>query len=238
MLSFDNGTPIAIIKGGELNGELLYIKNPNNKIKEQIQEIVIPDGRLVVMPTPNKPSRMFTAGSTGSGKSTAEGSWVKQYHIMHPENPIYLFKRDGDFDPAYLGINVIEGEKISRNLRDYEDSMMIFDDIAEIPDVNLRKETKNLLIDVLKNGRKKGISVACSNQFIMDRSNTSNQLYQCDKIIIFPGSSNHQIRNMCKTYVGLSKNQIDKLLHLPSRWVLISRNYPQYICYETGCYII
>ena len=116
--------------------------------------------------------------------------------------------------------------------------MLIFDDIAEIQDEVERIETNHLLKDVLKNGRKKGISVICSNHLLYDRNKTKDILYQCDKIIVFPGSSNYMIENLCKKYVGMGKNAIDKLLKLPSRWVLICKSYPQYVIYETGAYII
>lgn len=238
MLSFKSGkTPIAIIKGGKLNNELIFINNPNNK-KEQIQEIEVHDGKIIVFPDPSRATRMYTGGPSGSGKSTTEANWVRQYSKMNPDNKIFLFKRDDDFDPAYIGIDIEDRISPKTDLNELSDSMLIFDDIAEIQDEVERVQTNFLLKDALKNGRKKNISVACSNHLLYDGNRTKDMLYQCDKLIIFPGSSNYMIENLCKKYVGMGKKAIDRLLSLPSRWVMISKKYPQYVVYETGAYIL
>ncbi len=238
MLTFKKGrTPIAIIKGGKLNNELLFINNPNNR-KEQIQEIEVHDGKVIIFPDPSQATRMYTGGPSGSGKSTVEAKWVKQYQRMNPDNKVFLFKRDEEFDPAYFGLNVEDPINPKTDLNELRNSMLIFDDIAEIQDEQEREDTKHLLKDALKNGRKKNISVACSNHLLYDGNKTKDMLYQCDKLIVFPGSSNYMIENLCKRFVGMGKKAIDKLLRLPSRWVMISKKYPQYVVYENGAYIL
>ena len=238
MLTFKKGkTPIAIIKGGKLKNELIFINNPNNK-KEQIKEIEIHDGKIIVFPDPSKPTRFYAGGPSGSGKSTVEANWVRQYQRMNPDNKIFLFKRDDTFDPAYFGIDIEEPISAKTDLDELEDSMLIFDDIEEIQDEEERANVKHLLKDALKNGRKKNISVTCSNHLLYDRNKTRDMLYQCDKLVVFPGSSNYMIENLCKKYVGMGKQAIDKVLRFPSRWVLINKSYPQHVIYETGAYIL
>lgn len=238
MLSFKTGNlPIAIIKGGKLRNELIFINNPNNK-KDQIKEIEIQDGKLIIFPDPTKTTRLYVGGPTGSGKSTIIGNWVRQYSKMNPDNRIYIFKRDNEYDSAFHGLNIEDDISPKTDLTKMKNSIIIFDDIAEIRNENKRIDTKFLLKDTLKNGRKKGISVICSNHLLYDRNKTKDILYQCDKIVVFPGSSNYMIENLCKKYVGMSKTAIDKLLRLPSRWALINKSYPQYVIYETGAYII
>jgi hypothetical protein len=41
-----------------------------------------------------------------------------------------------------------------------------------------------------------------------------------------------------KNYCGFDNKTIDKILNLPSRWVLIGKQYPLYILHEKGVELI
>lgn len=41
-----------------------------------------------------------------------------------------------------------------------------------------------------------------------------------------------------KKYCGLTPDQQNRIMRLPSRWALISRQFPSYVLHETGGYFL
>lgn len=217
-------------------------------IKKQTtgKEFTLPVGRGQLLPIPN-PNRMstnlFTAGPNGSGKSTIISLWMKQYRKLNPKNKIYVVKRDSEDDPAFKGIrfrDISPDELLEEpiELEEIRNSLVVFDDTARISDKKVNQAVKAFMLDVLENGRKKGISVAVSNHLLADSGNTKTQLFECDILVVFPGSSNAQIKYVARAHVGMDKDQINRMLRLNSRWVLISKSRPQYVLYNKGIFIV
>jgi hypothetical protein len=75
----------------------------------------------------------------------------------------------------------------------------------------------------------------------MNYSSTRRLLNEATSVVIFPkaGSNNLNVKYL-KNYGGFSDESIEKILHLPSRWVAIYRTlHPaQYILHEKGCYLV
>ena len=56
--------------------------------------------------------------------------------------------------------------------------------------------------------------------------------------MIFPKSGNRKgMVYALSNYCGFDKKTIEKILTLPSRWVLIGKEYPMYVLYEKGCFL-
>jgi len=227
-------------KDDELLREVLKIKN--NKMLKDIK--LGRKGKMVPIPNPDREStNYYTAGANGSGKSYNMGDWMRQYKKLFPKNKIYLFKRNSRPDPAFKGIKFVEmdHEELVEDpleLEDLENCLLVFDDTARIRDKRVRELMNDLMLDALENGRKLHCSVACSNHLVADNKNTKIQLYESDILVVFPGSANAQISYVAKKYVGMDAKAIQKMLHLKSRWVLISKSYPQYVMYVKGVYIL
>ena len=60
-------------------------------------------------------------------------------------------------------------------------------------------------------------------------------LNEMHSLTVFPEIGQcQQIKYALKTYFGMNNNQIDKILSTKSRWVRISKTYPQYVVHSGG----
>jgi hypothetical protein len=58
-------------------------------------------------------------------------------------------------------------------------------------------------------------------------------------VTIFPKSgSAQQIRYALTTYYGLSKQQVQNILNIRSRWVTVYKSYPMTVLHEKGAFIL
>ena len=58
-------------------------------------------------------------------------------------------------------------------------------------------------------------------------------------IVVYPSSGSfQQIKYILSHYVGLSSAEIQRIRSLKSRWVLLSKHFPQYVLSENECYLL
>jgi len=293
-----NSRPIAIIKGGKYNDDIIFCKADFNKSKDpeyilrnliennkyskkdmelindalenkdikQINKInslltnrddnlndgefkLYDSGILQPLPRFNKTERIYITGQTECGKSYFIKQFLKQFRKVYKkeeDKPIYIFsdvEEDEEIDaiPNITRFSLDEEleEKDSIDPRNFSDSICVFDDIDSIQNKHIYKLISNFRDALLRRGRHENISVIITNHLSTDFRNTRIVLNECNSIVIFPHSgSTHGMKYLLKKYVGLDKQGIKKVLSLPSRWVLIHKNSPQYILYEKGVYII
>lgn len=253
-LNFDNGKMIALIKNkNKKNNKILMIDDNNNK--KNVKRIHLAD-EYIYDPLLDNETRSITyiCGASGSGKSTFAKSLIEKFNILFPENNVYLISRL-ETDPAFDELerkNIIIRIPVDEDLahqsvdiiRDIpENSMVVFDDIDTINDKKLINVLNNMKLQILEIGRHKKIYCIVTSHLINtnDRNSTRTMMNEMSNLVIFPrgGGSAYQQRYCLKNYLGLSKNEIDNILGTTdSRWVLISKNYPQYILTEKLCYLI
>jgi hypothetical protein len=76
-----------------------------------------------------------------------------------------------------------------------------------------------------------------TSHLINNYKDTRRILNESTAIVIYPNSSGtYGIRTYLKTYMGLNKEQIDRILKHKDRWVLISKTYPIYVLTENELY--
>jgi hypothetical protein len=240
--------PIAQIKSGKYNREILYITdNPKSKdLGPQVDESVKP---LMNTDTSEKRVVEYIAGPSGVGKTTIAIELIKNYLRLFPKTPFYLFSRTPwQEDPAYkslkrppIQINLGE-EDIDQDITSQfpHGSLIFFDDVTTIADKNIKKKIEHLICDILEVGRKARLNIIITNHLIVpiDQAFARTILNELQMLTIFPKSGAvQQITHVLKTYFGFSPIQIKRILTLPSRWVRISRTYPQYVLYDKGAYI-
>ena len=64
-------------------------------------------------------------------------------------------------------------------------------------------------------------------------------LNEMENLIIFPKSgSSYQIKYVLRQYYGLNNTQINKILNLDSRYVLVKKNYPLTVVSEHRAYTL
>jgi hypothetical protein len=225
----------------EFENKYKDVKKKYNEIDQK--EIVLNSGEIVPYPNSDTREVLYIAGASGSGKSTYTAKYIEQYKKAFPKNKVYVFSRLEE-DIAFDNLKIIRIKLNDEILDDpiqtseLSNSLCIFDDIATIPDEEIKKTVLKLRDDILETGRHNNIYVVNTEHLMMNYKYTRTLLNESSHVTFFNGSSKYHIIRFLKTYCGLDKQQIDRILKLPSRWVTICRNYPQYILYSSGVYIL
>lgn len=205
------------------------------------------------IPVPDITERQITyiCGPSGSGKSTYAKEYIKSYLTIYPNNKFFAFSRTNIADdPAFSDIrNKVLQVNIDQDLVDYPiditsdldgDCIILFDDVNTINNDKIKKEIDKLISDILEVGRKLRIYCVITSHLIIpnDKKIARTILNECQSLTVFPKSGSvQQIRYALKTYFGYSNKQIDNILNTSSRWITISKTYPQYILTEKELFV-
>ena len=197
---------------------------------------------------------IFIAGAQGCGKSYWIKEFLKEYRIIHPKRPIYLFTGLTEIDKHFAKLierkimrrvvmdqETIESINLDDFRVDYETDkrrgcLIIFDDTDRIRDKVLMKKVYDLLNDALCNGRdhttQKGeadIDLVITNHEINDYTRTKSMINNCNYIVLFPQCSPATQLNICIDKIGMSKAARDYVLSYDaSRSVIIHKTHPMY----------
>lgn len=259
MLNFaDRGRPLAKIVGGVDKGRVLYIDptyiDESKKIKYGKNDLGVEyesDGRLDPVLNVFERTVTYITGPCGAGKTTFSINLVKGYKKVYPEYDFYLFSRtDYKSDPAYKGIGKVYqitiDESLLENPIDIETeipygSIILFDDITTIQNEKLKKYVEKLLIDELEVGRKLFHQLIICNHLLIPQDKRLGRviLNEMQSVTVFNAKSSVQpISYALKTYYGLDKEQIKRIIGLNSRWISVYKNHPPIVMWEKGAYII
>ncbi len=211
-----------------------------------------PPTGIKLIPLPDLTERFvdYVAGPSGSGKSTIAGGLAHEFKALFPKKPIYIFSRtDANKDPAYAKLKPIQISIDETLLEDPMDitqeiteggALIIFDDCNTIPNDKLRKEVEKLMADAMEVGRKLNCNMIITSHLVVpnEKKLARTILNEMHTLTVFPKSgSSQQIKYALKTYFGMNNKQIEKVLDTKSRWVRISKSYPQYVLSSGGAYI-
>jgi hypothetical protein len=206
------------------------------------------NGQIQQIPKVNVTFRQYICGPAGSGKSYYISNLLKTMRKINPKIKIYIFS-DLSEDPVLDSIGDIIRFKLDEGLikkkpidpKVVSNSICVFDDIDSIQNKKVLDAVEKLRDSLLRTGRHYNASVICSNHLCTNYKATRIILNECGAITIFPRSgSSDGIRYLLKKYAGLSKDQLDAIFQLPSRWVTIFKNADpvQYVIYEKGMYLL
>jgi hypothetical protein len=237
-----------IPKNKDLEG--LFNKGVDLLEKHQNTELILNDGKIIPLPNNNltdEGQRIFVAGPSGSGKTTYAVNYIKEFKKMFPKiKDVIVFSRS-DADPK---IDCLEPKpmriKIDENLikkpidiKALANSVCLFDDVDTIQNNKIRDIVLKLRDDINQCGRKYNIYCVCTGHQVTNYKSTRELLNESQAITFFPKSGSvYGIKYFLKNYCGLSKDEVEKIMNLPSRWVTICKTYPNYILYDSGAYII
>jgi GTPase SAR1 family protein len=203
------------------------------------------EGELMLLPTPKKNDRIYIAGSTGVGKSTFILAYLKQYLKIYPDKDIYLFSDVlPEDDKVLTQIPKIKRIKLNQSLvtnpiqtPELEHSCTIFDDVDSISDKSIKKAVITLYDAILKKGSSKNdITLIITNHAMSDYTATRNILINCNYIVFYPQSP-VGVEYTLKKF-GLNKEQIGKLLAVPSRWCVLHKNFPFYAVSSKSVFLL
>lgn len=243
------GKIISLIKGKKKTNLLCLDDNKDGYNKVKL------DDNSFFIPSIDDKSRAiyYICGASGSGKSTISRKIIDTFVKAFPDKPVYMFSRL-DKDPSFDSLvnkNIMIRIKVDESLitepidviNDIEKcSMVIFDDIDTISDKKILNALNNIKLQILEIGRHNKIYCIITSHLINtnDRNSTRTIMNEMTHLIIFPngGGSAYQQRYCLDKYIGFNKKQINEIIGTKnSRWVLISKNYPQYILTEKICYL-
>jgi hypothetical protein len=226
--------------------EEIYEEAINFLNSRQKKEIILEDGRIVPTMPKDPTVRTYTCGPTGSGKTTWVINYCKEILLRagNRKKKIFIFSvltEDEALDKLGVLRIKIDDSLLSKpiQLDELKNSICIFDDIETFSNKKYRDTVANLRDQCLSEGRHHGISTMCTNHQITDYKKTRNMLAECEFITFFPQSGGlNNIKRLLTTYIGLGKEEMNKILCLPSRWVTIYNRYPLTCLYESGIFLL
>lgn len=228
----------------------VYREIKNKLSNDCKKEIVLRDNGIIYpMPfiMPDQIENIYICGQTGSGKSTFMAGYVRQYKRLFPKRPVWLFSRlQQDKVLDEIGVNRIlidedlldEEIELETFTQNSNGALVLFDDCNTISDKKLCEKVYKIRDDLSECGRHKNISICSTSHMISDYKKTRNILNESSAVVFFKGGTKYHIIRFLKTHAGLNKNEIEKILNLPSRWIYYHKSYPNYILYEKGAYLL
>lgn len=216
------------------------------KIKKSLTSFdCAPNEHLQIIPNRDKErSVWYISGQSGSGKSYYMNKLIQEYHSMFPKKSIYLFSLlKTDPSITLKSIKRIElNEKFVQTdltLDDFEDSLIIYDDVDTISQSAIKAKLMRILDQILQCGRHKRISMVYISHLPCNGKDTRLILSEANFLTIFPRSmGSRAIRYLLSEYFGLSKQQVSKIKKLDSRFITLCRTFPMVILYDTGAYLL
>ena len=250
MLSFKKGKDIAMIKGGKYDKKILKIYDDNFQTdnENRLQEFIIPKGdKGVIFPLPRQKSeRLYISAPSGAGKSTFVGKYLKLLlKGKNKDRPFFLFSRVEEdkpldkYDPIRIPLTRGEFNTEPLDPLEFEDSIIVFDDIDTLADKGLLKYIQDFRDDLLECGRHYGITTISTTHQILNFNSTRTLLNEAQAVVIFPRCcGNYQMKNFLERYMGFDKDEIDYVKKLPTRWLYLYKEYPLYMIWNKGVKVI
>lgn len=247
-MNFENqGIPIAIIKNSKSKKTPILSVDDKNNAKSTYNEIGLKDDELFQqIPNPETERQiLYITGRSGSGKSYYTLHYCLEYKKMYPKREIYLFSaltEDTTLDKL-KGLKRIKlteefcNEEITSE--DFKNSLVIFDDTDVISDKKIRNKVNSIMNNILQVGRHHFTSCIITTHTACNGKDTKVILNEAHSITIFPnGLGNRSLKYLLDSYLGLDKQQVNKIKKLNSRWVSILKTFPMTILSEKQSYTI
>jgi hypothetical protein len=231
----------------------ISIEPDKDLVKHYFEEILIPAGqkntKMQHLPykTTDKTFRqiLYVTGQSGSGKSYYSLMYINEYQKLFPKNPVYLFSSlssDDTIDKVKKLNRVKLDEKFFNTpftIQSFKDCLVIFDDTETIKNPLLREKIKNIMDLILETGRHTNTFVIVTSHVATNRERTKLILTEAHSVTIFLKTIGERTLNyLLKDYFGLSKEQVQRIECLDSRWVTICKTYPMTVLYEKGFYVL
>lgn len=219
-------------------------------LKEVIGKEIELKSKFEIYPNTKERGVYYIAGPSGSGKTSYAVEIIKKLKKMRPESDFYIFSRtNASDDPAFKGMKgdriILDERIVTKPINIEEDipkgSIILFDDCGTIQNDSIKKGVEKIMSDVMEVGRKMGLDVIITNHLVVpnEKKMARTIMNEMHALTVFPKSgSAQQISYVLKTYFGLNKKQIEKILSLKSRWVTITKTYPHVVMYEHGAFIL
>ena len=245
------GSPIALImdENKKNNNQVLSVEAKKDAVITPLNSLDLKDKKgqkFQQVPNPStERSILYITGASGSGKSYYTKAYCDCYRKIYPKRDIYLFSSLSD-DSSIDKIKGLKRIKITPEFmseeisaKDFENSLVIFDDCDCITNKAQRIKLQAILNSVLETGRHFNTSVIYTSHSACNGNDTKKILNEAHSVTIFPtGLGGRSLKYLLDSYMGLDKEQIKKIKKLESRWVTITKTYPMCVLSEKEAYIL
>jgi GTPase SAR1 family protein len=202
------------------------------------------EGKIIPVPM-EESSRIGVFGPSNVGKSTWISSFIKKYIELYPKNHIYIFSPKLD-DPAFKGIKNLDYIKLDSSVvetpfevGEFRNSICLFDDIESITDKAINMAVRRFRDQCYEIGRApSNITTIAVHHVILANEKTKIILNESDEVVLFPKSNFSAIESLCRRYYGMTKDQLNYIKDIPSRWVVVKRSYPTTIISENAVKVL
>ena len=206
------------------------------------------DGHIQPLP-PSESFRIGVFGPSGVGKSTFISKYTDAYHKIYKDNIVYILSPTRD-DPVFQDKDYIKYIKIDDSILEFplevgefghgegKGCCIIFDDVESITNKKLNEAVRIFRDQCYEIGRKKGIATIAVHHVVRAGHKTRIILNESDYTIFFPKSNFKAIRNMVEEYYGFTKEDVEYVRDIKSRWIYIKRAYPVTVVSEQDIRII
>jgi hypothetical protein len=195
----------------------------------------------------------YIFGPAGAGKSTAAKLLVDSWKQKHKKNTVYIFSRfsaDSDDSLKIKNADYFSEKDMLEHIA--EKGAAIKCDNLETPCLVLADDYDSFspkayaacaesIRDFLENGRKFGVSLIITSHLAVDKARPLLRTVwnEAHLIGLFPAATQGRAgKYALDAYVGLDKEQINKLLKLRSRCVWIRKPFPQAIASQHEIYLL
>ena len=137
----------------------------------------------------------------------------------------------------YQELSILLGSE-RPTVQELANSLVLFDDVDNLQDKKLQDAVNALQSDLLANGRKYKISVMIIAHQLMNYKQTRNILSECYRVVFFPQSSKYHVNRYLKTYAGIQKSDIDRIMATKSRWICLQTTVPNIVIAEHDVFIL
>jgi len=237
------GIGVALIKGGKHDKKTIYFDDKTDNGKESI---IINDGKLIPLPNAKKNQRevVFLSGPSGAGKSTWIGKYIEQYKRKFKNNEVYVISSVSEDDvldkhePIRLEIDedfISEGP-IDPEL--FRNSLVVFDDVDTISDKAVKRYITDIRDFLLEQGRHTNTYMLCSHHLLSNYKATRILLNESNVYVVYPRVNGAKLKKFLETNLGFNDENYQVIKKLPSRWTAIYRQYPHFVMYERGVFVL
>jgi len=194
---------------------------------------------------------MFICGRNGCGKSSYIQKILKEYLKVYRTRKIILFSQqefDDKLDPIFKNLKRVDlGHEFTAEpyaLDELRNLICIFYGADSIRDKKLKDAVFKLRDEIMKNGRshtkdrEDDIDIIISNHDILGGNETKTMIRESIFYVVFPkGSTPAQLHALTKTYAGLKKEHIKRIMDNEARAVLIHNGTPGYVLTEKEIFL-
>lgn len=244
MLNFENkGIPICVINSKKEKDCIICLSDEKTKPKIGFEKFQLDiDEKISPYPSNRERDSLYISGQSGSGKSYYCYLYADYWKKLNKDKDIYVFStitQDETLDKIkdLQRIDILDPEFIESDLplEEFENSLVVFDDVENISNKKIKKKVYDIMNNILMTGRHLNISVLTTTHNITKGNETKTILAEAHSITLFPKTTGNRTLNyVLGEYFGLDKQQIQKIRKLPSRFITITRTYPSVIFWEKG----